>query len=120
MNRQTFYHIADIIQKCGTWIKVIDTERFIEMYFIKDGLLKPVPIQTLTLQNTESRDGFERTHTWHIYECDLSRALASLCERDPTAKDRADRLELTCADVEYIIWKASNWSIKLRLFNYDY
>ena len=59
MNRKTYYLIADIIQKNRTWIKVIGTEKLVEMRILQDGMLKPLLFKAITLksyrENTLSR-----------------------------------------------------------------
>ena len=42
MNKQTYYLIADIIQRYRTWIIVKDTEQLVEMRILHDGVLKPL------------------------------------------------------------------------------
>ena len=42
MNKQTYYLIADIIQRYRTWIIVKDTELLVEMRILQDGVLKPL------------------------------------------------------------------------------
>lgn len=51
MEKRTFYLIADIIHKNRTWIKVIDTERLIEMRIPQDGVLKTLFYKAITLQS---------------------------------------------------------------------
>lgn len=41
MNKQTYYLIADIIQRYRTWIIVKDTELLVKMRILQDGVLKP-------------------------------------------------------------------------------
>lgn len=45
MNKQTYYLIADIIQRYRTWIIVKDTELLVEMRILQDGVLKPPVLQ---------------------------------------------------------------------------
>ena len=51
MNRKTYYLIADIIQKNRTWIKVIGTEKLVEMRILQDGMLKPLLFKAITLKS---------------------------------------------------------------------
>lgn len=119
MDKPTFYHIADIIQRHRTWIKVIDTERFIPMRIVQQGKLRSLLFQAITLQSYRARYGFQRRRIWNINESDIGHALATLIEADPTAKLRAELQTLTMEDVEFIIERASFGIIKLELYNYD-
>ena len=51
MNKQTYYLIADIIQRYRTWIIVKDTEQLVEMRILHDGVLKPLFYKGLSLQS---------------------------------------------------------------------
>ena len=113
MNTKTYYHIADIIQRNRTWIKVVDTERLVEMRIIQDGNLRTLYYRSLTLQS------FQRKRMWKISEYDIGQGLASLCRKDPTAVKRCKQNALTLSDVEYIIKIASFGIIRLELFDYD-
>ena len=73
MLRKTYYQIADIIQRNRTWIKVIDTEKKVEMRIFQDGVLKTLQLQALTLQSFREHYGIQRTRTWNINEYDLGR-----------------------------------------------
>lgn len=53
MNKQTYYLIADIIQRYRTWIIVKDTEQLVEMRIHQDGVLKPLFYKGLSLQTSE-------------------------------------------------------------------
>ena len=53
MNRKTYYLIADIIQKNRTWIKVIGTEKLVEMRILQDGMLKPLLFKAITLKKLQ-------------------------------------------------------------------
>lgn len=119
MDKSTFYHIADIIQRHRTWIRVIDTHRFIPMRVVQQGRLRPLLLQAITLQSYRARYGFQRRRIWNINESDIGHALATLIESDPTAKLRAELQTLTMEDVEFIIERASFGIIKLELYNYD-
>lgn len=120
MNKKTFYQIADIIQNYRTWIKVIDTQKLVEMRILQDGLLTPILYQAITLQSFREHYSFQRSRTWNISEYDLNQGLAALCQKDPTAIQRVEQDSLTMSDVEYIIEKASFGIIKLELEDYDY
>lgn len=120
MNKKTFYQIADIIQKNRTWIKVVDTEKLVEMRILQDGIFKTLLYQALTLQSYRDHYSFQRTRTWNINEYDIGQGLAALCKNDPTAVQRVEHDMLTLRDVEYIIEKASFGIIKLELDDYDY
>ena len=120
MLRKTYYQIADIIQRNRTWIKVIDTEKKVEMRIFQDGVLKTLLFQALTLQSFRERYGIQRTRTWNINEYDIGQGLASLCKKDPSAIQRVEKNMLSLRDVEYIIEKASFGIIKLELDDYDY
>lgn len=52
MNKQTYYLIADIIQRYRTWIIVKDTELLVEMRILQDGVLKPLFYKGLSLQRS--------------------------------------------------------------------
>lgn len=43
MNKQTYYLIADIIQRYRTWIIVKDTELLVEMRILQDGVFNSHP-----------------------------------------------------------------------------
>lgn len=114
MNKQTYYLIADIIQRYRTWIIVKDTELLVEMRILQDGVLKPLFYKGLSLQS------YRKKRTWKINEYDLNQGLAALCRKDPSAKGRVEKGTLTRRDVEYIIEKASFGIIKLDLSDYEY
>ena len=120
MYKKTFYQIADIIQKNRTWIKVIDTEKQVEMRIFQDGVLKTLLFQALTLQSFRDHYSFQRTRTWNINEYDIGQGLSALCKKDPSATQRVEQDRLTIQDVEYIIEKASFGIIKLEHDEYDY
>ena len=79
MNRKTYYLIADIIQKNRTWIKVIGTEKLVEMRILQDGMLKPLLFKTITLKSYREHYCFKRSCTWNINEYDLNMGLLALC-----------------------------------------
>ena len=120
MNRQTYYLIADIIQKNRTWIKVIGTEELIEMRILQDGVLKPLLFKAITLKSYRKHYSFKRSCTWNINEYDLKMGVFALCRNDPSAAARIKHDALTLRDVEYIIEKASFGIIKLELDDYEY
>ena len=115
MNRKTYYLIADIIQKNRTWIKVIGTEKLVEMRILQDGMLKPLLFKAITLKSYREHYCFKRSCTWNINEYDLNMGLLALCKKDPSASERIKHDALTLRDVEYIIEKASFGIIKLEL-----
>ena len=120
MEKRTFYLIADMIHKNRTWIKVIDTERLIEMRIPQDGVLKTLFYKAITLQSYREHYSFIKSRTWNISEYDLNQGVAALCRKDPSASVRVKRNALTLRDVEYIIEKASFGIIKLELDDYEY
>ena len=120
MNKQTYYLIADIIQRYRTWIIVKDTELLVEMRILHDGVLKPLFNKGLSLQSYRDHYSFKKKRTWKINEYDLNQGLAALCRKDPSAKGRVEKGTLTRRDVEYIIEKASFGIIKLELSDYKY
>lgn len=120
MNKQTYYLIADIIQRYRTWIIVKDTELLVEMRILQDGVLKPLFYKGLSLQSYRDHYSFRKKRTWKINEYDLNQELAALCRKDPSAKGRVEKGTLTRRDVEYIIEKASFGIIKLDLSDYEY
>lgn len=107
MKKRTYYLIADIIENNSTWIKVVDTEKLIEMRIAQDGVLKALLYKALTLQSYRDHYSFRKKRTWNINEYDLNQGLAALCRKDPTAEKRIQQNTLTLRDVEYIIEKAS-------------
>ena len=119
MNRKTYYLIADIIQKNRTWIKVIGTEKLVEMRILQDGMLKPLLFKAITLKSYREHYCFKRSCTWNINEYDLNMGLLALCKKDPSASERIKHDALTLRDVEYIIEKASFGIIKLELDDYE-
>lgn len=120
MNKQTYYLIADIIQRYRTWIIVKDTEQLVEMRILHDGVLKPLFYKGLSLQSYRDHYSFRKKRTWKINEYDLNQGLAALCRKDLSAKGRVEKGTLTQRDVEYIIEKASFGIIKLELSDYEY
>ena len=102
MNRKTYYLIADIIQKNRTWIKVIGTEKLVEMRILQDGMLKPLLFKAITLKSYREHYCFKRSCTWNINEYDLNMGLLALCKKDPSASERIKHDALTLRDVEYI------------------
>ena len=120
MYKKTFYQIADIIQKNRTWIKVIDTEKQVEMRIFQDGVLKTLLFQALTLQSFRDHYSFQRTRTWNINEYDIGQGLSALCKKDPSATQRVEQDRLTIQYGADIIEKASFGIIKLELDEYDY
>ena len=72
MEKKTFYLIADIIHKNRTWIKVIDTERLIEMRIPQDGVFKTLFYKAITLQSYREHYSFKKSRTWNICEYDLN------------------------------------------------
>ena len=84
MNTKTYYHIADIIQRNRKWIKVVDTERLVEMRIIQDGNLRTLYYRSLTLQSFREHENIQRKRMWKISEYDIGQGLASLCRKDPT------------------------------------
>jgi uncharacterized membrane protein len=120
MEKRTFYLIADIIHQNRTWIKVIDTERLIEMRIPQDGVLKTLFYKAITLQSYREHYSFIKSRTWNISEYDLNQGVAALCKKDQSASVRVKRNALTLRDVEYIIEKASFGIIKLELDDYEY
>ena len=120
MNRQTYYLIADIIHKNRTWIKVIDTEKLVEMRILQDGMLKPLLFKAITLKRQSSILADKRYRTFGFNEYDLRMGLLALCKKDPSASERIKHDALTLRDVEYIIEKASFGIIKLELDDYEY
>lgn len=119
MNPKTYYHIADIIQRYRTWIKVVDTERLVEMRIIQDGNLRTLHYRSLTLQSFREHDNIQRKRVWQISEYDIGQGLASLCRKDTSATLRCKQNALTLSDVEHIIKIASFGIIRLDLFDYD-
>lgn len=89
MNKQTYYLIADIIQRYRTWIIVKDTEQLVEVRILQDGVLKPLFYKGLSLQSYRDHYSFKKKRTWKINEYDLNQGLAALCK-----KIRAPRVEL--------------------------
>lgn len=81
MNRQTYYLIADIIHKNRTWIKVIGTEKLVEMRILQDGMLKPLLFKAITLKSYREHYCFKRSCTWNINEYDLNMGLLALCKK---------------------------------------
>lgn len=120
MNRQTYYLIANIIQKNRTWVKVIDTEKLVEMRILQDGMLKPLLFKAITLKSYREHYSFKKSCTWNINEYDLNIGLFALRSKDPSASERIKHDTLTLRDVEYIIEKASFGIIKLELDDYEY
>lgn len=120
MEKRTYYLIADIIEKNRSWIKVIDTEKLVEMRIPQDGVLKTLLYKAITLQSYKDYLSFRKKRIWNINEYDLNQGLAALCKKDPSAKQRIAHDALTLRDVEYIIEKASFGIIKLELIDYDY
>ena len=120
MEKKTFYLIADIIEKNRTWIRVIDTERLIEMRILQDGVLKSIFFKAITLQSYRYHYSFKKKRTWNINEYDLNRGVTALCAKDPAASVRVRQDALTLRDLEYIIEKATFGIIKPALFDYDY
>lgn len=115
MKLQTLRHIGSIIRRHKTWIKVDDTCPLVQVQVFQDGKLTHVLCRVLSLRSYRKRPGFMRSHTWHITEQDISRGVSELCQQDPSARGRVDRLQLTCRDVESIIQTASLGIIKLEL-----
>ena len=60
MNKQTYYLIADIIQRYRTWIIVKDTELLVEMRILHDGVLKPLFYKGLSLQSYRDHYSFRK------------------------------------------------------------
>ena len=81
MEKRTFYLIADIIHQNRTWIKVIDTERLIEMRIPQDGVLKNLFYKAITLQSYSEHYSFIKSRTWNISEYDLNQGVAALCRK---------------------------------------
>lgn len=119
MTQATYLHIADVIQKYRTWVKVVSTDQLVEQRIRQDGILVPVYYQTITLKSYHPRPGCWRTRIWNINEHDISLALSYLCQIDPSASSRADNCSLSLSDVERIIEYASHGIIKLELYDYD-
>ncbi len=120
MNKKTYYRIADLIQNYRTWLKVVDTEQLTPMRMFLDGQLKTCMCKTLTLESYREHYGFIRSRKWNITEYDIGRGLVSLVRKDPAARQRIENDQMTLADVEFIIEKASFGIIKLELDRYDY
>ena len=86
MNKQTYYLIADIIQRYRTWIIVKDTELLVEMRILQDGVLKTLFYKGLSLQSYRDHYSFRKKRTWKINEYDLNQGLAALCKKDPSGQ----------------------------------
>ena len=119
MSNQLFLHIADIIQRHRTWVRVLSTNHWISYNIIVDGHLKKCPSRVLTLQNFRVKYGFLDPRVWHICEHDMSSGLVALIRKDYSARLRVDECRLTISDVEFIIEKASYGIIKLELDKYE-
>lgn len=119
MNNRLFLHIADIIQRHRTWVRVLSTNNWISYNIIVDGHLKKCPSRVLTLKSFRVKYGFLDARVWHIPEYDLSSSVVALVRKDPSARVRVEVCRLTIFDVEYIIEKASFGIIKLELDKYE-
>lgn len=119
MDRELYYHIADIIHRRRSWIKVIGTERQTAMRIIVSGEIRTVMFRTLSLQSYRSRYTFQQARIWHVTEYDIGTAVASLCRSDASALERVKDRRLTSQDVERIIEKATFGILRLELYNDD-
>lgn len=119
MDRQLYYHIADIIHQRRTWIKVIDTERQTAMRIIVNGEIRTLMFRTLSLRSYRSHYSFQQSRTWHVTEYDIGNAVTALTKKDPSAQARLEACNLTNCDVEYIIEKATFGILKLELDDYE-
>lgn len=119
MDRQLYYHIADIIHQRRTWIKVIDTERQTAMRIIVNGEIRTLMFRTLSLRSYRSHYSFQQSRTWHVTEYDIGNAVTALARKDPSAQVRLEACHLTSRDVEYIIEKATFGILKLELDDYE-
>lgn len=119
MDRQLYYHIADIIHQRRTWIKVIDTERQTAMRIIVNGEIRTLMFRTLSLRSYRSHYSFQQSRTWHVTEYDIGNAVTALARKDPSAQVRLEACHLTNRDVEYIIEKATFGILKLELDDYE-
>lgn len=118
MEKKLFEHIAAKIQRHRTWIRVVDTTRWCEYNLIVEGHLKRCPFRVLTIQSFRVKQGFPKRRTWNISEYDLTRGVVALTRKDPSVRSRLLRCQLTIADVEFIIEKAT-FGILLDLDKYD-
>lgn len=119
MNKPLFYHIADVIQKCRTWVKVVDTHETIEWNYCLNGEFRHINYQVITLSNYRRQFCWQKTYIWKVNEHDLADAVRRLIEHDPSAKKRVHNLSLTYKDVDYIILKATHDILKLELYEFD-
>ena len=119
MNNCLFEHIADIIQRHRTWIRVVEINRWIDFNLIVDGHIKNCPCRVLTLENFRVRYGFCNQRKWNIPEYDIAAAVVALIKKDSSARNRTLDCNLSLWDVEYIIEKASFGILKLELDKYD-
>ena len=119
MDKALFYHIADVIQKCRTWIEVIDTHDTIEWNYCLNGEFRQITYQVITIRKCRNQYCWQKPHIWKVNEHNLADGVRRLIDRDPTAKKRADTLTLRYTDVDYIILKATHDILKLELYQYD-
>ena len=119
MDRELYNHIADVIHRHRTWIKVIGTERQTAMRIIANGEIRTVMFRTLSLQSYRSLYSFQQSRIWHVTEYDIGNAVAQLVRKDASAQKRVRACRLTNRDVEYIIEKATFGILKLELDDYE-
>lgn len=119
MDRQLYYHIADIIHQRRTWIKVIDTERQTAMRIIVNGEIRTLMFRTLSLRSYRSHYSSQQSRTWYVTEYDIGNVVTALTRKDPSAQARLKACNLTNRDVEYIIEEATFGILKLELDDYE-
>ena len=119
MNKDLFYHIADVIQKNRSWIEVTDTEDTIEWHYPLNGEFHQITYQVITLRNYQNQYCWQKPHFWKVNEHDLAEGVRRLIEHDSTARQRVDTLSLKSKDVDYIIQKATHEILRLELYEFE-
>lgn len=120
MAPKLYYHIADIIQRYRTWIRVADTERRQPVGFLCGHSFETRYVQSLTLQSYVYRFGYLQGHLWHIPQTDLQQGLLKAMETDSSIRHRADSLSLTAKDVTLLMSCATQGKVRLELDDNPY
>lgn len=108
-------HITHIISWHRTWIDVLDFDTFGETVILdSEHRVKRIRSKMLRLQVRIRKSGFYRLQVISVPECSIASSIRKLSEQSGF-RNRLQRRQMTCADINLLIETASDGLILLEL-----
>ena len=118
MKESTYKRIIDLIDECGTWIKVADDNAYkVCRIRLANGISTLGVCPVLVLRSQRAAASYHIGQLWEIARDELDHAVTTLKKREPDFRIRLQLGDdqLTAADAEEIIRLASHETILLNL-----